>query len=1031
MSTPPSPGPEPTSPAEVVSVRDFLAYLEERVLGQAVVHRQTIPARPARLAADLSDFPPALRRVLQAAGVTAPYTHQAEGMRHLLAGRHLAMATPTASGKTLVYNGPVLAHMLEEPEAHALYVFPLKALEQDQLDEVRTLVGRLGGGLTVDVYDGDTSSWRRTRIRAHPPNVLITTPDMLHAGLLAFHEAWAGFFARLRFVVVDELHTYTGVFGSHVLHLFRRLNRVCSHHGSSPVYVASSATIGNPAELAGRLANRPFTAVVDSGAPAAARHFAFLNPAESPNTLAATLLRQGVLRGLRTIVFTRARVVTELIYNWATQRRPELQRVISSYRAGYLPEERRQIEAALLTGELLGVVSTSALELGIDIGGLDVCVLVGYPGSIVNTYQRAGRVGRAGRESLILLVASRDALDQYFMRHPERFFGRGVEEAVVDPANPYILKHHLACAAREVPLGMQDPEYPLDGCRTVLDEMVREGDLLQSADGAAWHCARKQPHRLVNLRAVGEAWTIRQEDGREAIGSVSGGQVYSECHDGAVYLHRGRQYLITGRDASHATILARQADVPYYTRSRSEKETRILGEQQSRPMAACVAHLGRLQVSTRVVGFEQVRAGDQAVIARYPLESPVQRFETVGFWLELDERCRQEIHEHGFHPMGSIHALEHALKSLFPLVALCNRTDVGGISHVLHPQLGGGAVFVYDYHPGGIGLAEKGYEVLDRLLRMSLEMVSACDCEGGCPSCIHFPTCGSGNVPLDKAGCIRLLETLTGQRALPQQAAALLAGAEGGTATSSPMPAPRTDSGAEAAAQTEAASAPAPAPEPSGPLPRIVVFDLETQRSAAEVGGWANAHLMRVSVAVAWDSQTEEYTTYFEKDVARLLAHLQSADLVVGFNVLRFDYAVLSGYEAIRGGQRPAATHTGFDFGRLRTLDILAEIYAYLHYRVSLDSLAWATLGRRKTADGLQALQWWKEGRLDLLEAYCRHDVEVTRDLFLHGLEEGHLLFDRRDEGRMRVPLSWQLRQLAAWDTRGQQGTSGTEPCAP
>ena len=380
----------------VESITDYLAVLKRYVLGQYIIHHETIPERPAQFARSLNHLPPAVPRILQAAGIDQLYAHQAEGIEQVLAGRNVVIATPTASGKTMVYNVPVLTTLLQNPEARALYIFPLKALEQDQFDELHTLMARLNRDLRVDIYDGDTPSHRRKKIRTDPPHVLITTPDMLHAGLLAFHEAWASFFAQLQYVVIDELHTYSGIFGTHVLHLFRRLNRVCAYYGSQPTYITSSATIGNPEQLASQLVNRPFHTVLANGAPAAARHFLFLNPAESPNTLAANLLRMSVLKQYRTIVFTRARVITELVYRWATQERPELRRLISSYRAGYLPEERRQIESALSSGDLLGVVSTSALELGIDIGGLDVCILVGYPGSIVNTWQRAGRVGRSG-----------------------------------------------------------------------------------------------------------------------------------------------------------------------------------------------------------------------------------------------------------------------------------------------------------------------------------------------------------------------------------------------------------------------------------------------------------------------------------------------------------------------------------------------------------------------------------------------------------------------------------------------------------
>jgi DEAD/DEAH box helicase domain-containing protein len=976
------------------SIVDYLNYLKRRVLGNFVVHHETIPARPERLVHDLSHLPPVIPDILKVAEIPALYTHQAEGIEKVLQGQHVAVATPTASGKTMIYNVPVLTTLLDDPQAHALYIFPLKALEQDQFEELKGLMQGLGGELAVEIYDGDTTDYRRKKIRANPPQVLFTTPDMLHSAILAFHEAWADFFTRLRYVVIDELHTYSGVFGTHILHLFRRLNRICSYYGSEPTYIASSATMGNPRQLAGELLNRPFHEIIENGAPAAARHFVFLNPAESPNTIAANLLRLSILKDYRTIVFTRARVITELVYRWATQSRPDLRAKISSYRAGYLPEERRQIEQALNTGELLGVVSTSALELGIDIGGLDICVLVGYPGSIINTWQRAGRVGRAGRESLIILIASKDALDQYFMKHPVQFFGRGVEDAVVDPGNKYILKNHLVCAAREFPLTIHEPEYQIPNWKAAVDELVQEGHLLQSAEGDAWFAARKQPHRLVNMRTIGESFNIIESGRKNLIGTVSGGQIYGECYDGAIYLHRGRQYQISGRNPEKGQIYAQEVDVPFFTRAKTEKDTEILEELRSRPMEGFMARLGRLKVSSQVVGYEKVRAGDQVIISKHPLESPVEHFETVGFWIELDAHFKKDLSRNKFHYMGSIHAIEHAMKSLFPLLALSNRTDVGGICYPLHPQLGKGAIFVYDYHPGGIGLAEKGFNELDRLLNMTLEMVETCDCELGCPSCIHFPSCGAGNVPLDKAGCIHLLEILCGRRAL---------------ALPEPQPG---ESDAEPPIHASWEEERSAEPEVAEGGPHLVVFDLETQLSAAEVGGWNKAYLMRMSVGVIWDSRLDDFVIYHEEDVDQLIDHLQRPDLIVGFNIVGFDYSVLRGY-------------TNIDFRELNTLDIIKEVHAYLNYRVSLDALATATLASPKSADGLQALQWFKEGRMDLIEKYCQQDVQVTRDLFRYGIEHGHMLFDRKDEGRMRIKVDWNVDELAA-----RQAKPAVQPAA-
>ena len=974
------------STPDSTSVSVFLDFLKRHHIGDSIVHHEVIPSRPADYV-DADHLGPNVSRILKAAGINSLYSHQEEGIRSVLAGQHTVISTPTASGKSLVYNTSIISRFLDNPDGCALYIFPLKALEQDQLNSVQTLLSRLSCSLQAEIYDGDTKPHRRQKIRENLPNILITTPDMLHAGMLGYHEQWEQLFKRLKYVVIDELHTYSGIFGSHVLHLFRRLNRLCASYGSDPVYIASSATIGNPEELAGRLLNRTFHAVTRTGAPTADRHFVFLNPGESPNTVAARLLQMSVSKRFRTIVFTRARVITELVYRWATQDRPDLRNSISSYRAGYLPEERRQIESSLTSGELLGVVSTSALELGIDIGGLDVCILVGYPGSIVNTWQRAGRVGRSDRQSLVILVASRDALDQFFMKNPARFFGRDIEDAVADPSNKYIMKSHLTCAAREIPLTANEPEYDMPGWRQAVDDLTADGGLLQSADGDAWFASRKQPHRFVNMRTIGESWSICVNgSAKQVIGTVSGGQLYTECYEGAVYLHRGRQFLIGERNPVKGQIEAQQVDVPYYTRPKQEKETEVIEELQSKPMHGYMAKLGRLLVSSQVIAYEKVRVGDLAIMSRHPLECPVQRFETVGFWLELDVPFKKHLKRHGFHHMGSMHAIEHAIKSLFPLLALSVGSDVGGICYPIHPQLRQSAIFVYDQYPGGIGLAEKGFHMLDRLLELTLEMIRNCDCETGCPSCIHFPTCGHGNVPLDKAGSIHLLELLTSRRSLDPEALDV------GDIESEPPEFADWELG-----HGEGEQAPTPAAEQLPP--RIVVFDLETQLSAAEVGGWNKSYLMRMSCGIAWDSRDDAFVTYKEDQVDDLLDHLRRADLVVGFNVVGFDYSVLRGY-------------TRFDFGELNTLDIMRDVRTHLNYRVSLDGLATATLNAGKSSDGLMALRWWKEGRLDLIEKYCRDDVRITRDIFHHGLEKGFLLFDRKNEGRMRLPVSWRLEEL-------------------
>lgn len=965
------------------SVENLIDSLKEYIEKDSFVHHEVIAEQKEIIKKDLSDFPDNISEIIQAYKIQHLYKHQSEGIKYILGGKNIAVSTPTSSGKTAIYNIPIISTLLTNPLCRALYIFPLKALEQDQFLELKTLILRLNSSLTVAIYDGDTSTHERKKIRSHPPNILFTTPDMLHSGIIGHHENWVSFFSNLRYLVVDELHIYSGVFGSHVLNLFRRFNRICKLYGSTPTIITSSATMGNSEELAHKIFNRPFVAVTKSGAPSSTRHFIFLNSQESTNTIAANLLRKCVQKNYRTIVFTRARVVTELIYRWVTQTEPDLKDKISSYRSGYLPEERRQIESELSNGDIYGVVSTSALELGIDIGGLDVCILVGYPGSIINTWQRAGRVGRGNRESLIILIAAQDALDQYFMNNPNQFFDRSVEDAVVDPENRYILKQHLVCAARELPLSRDDCEYSNAILQDIIQELVSEGELLESAEGEIWFAARNRPHRSVNIRSIGSAFDIVTCNSKDKIGSVNGNQIYTECYEGAIYLHRGRQYLIKGRDDTNNRIYAEETERSYFTRANTEKDTEIIEELKSKPMDGFMARLGLLKVSSQVVGYTQIRTGDLKILNQHSVDSPKQHFETIGFWIELDNIFQEKIREKKYRFMGSIHAIEHIIKSLFPLIALSNRTDVGGICFPRHPQLNKGAIFIYDYYPGGIGLAEKGFIKLRELLEMALNSVSQCDCENGCPSCIHFPTCGAGNVPLDKNGAIYLLQILTGTKKLSAKSVS-----ESETTQDPPLYAPWEKDTLEEKNKNEEEL-----------KPRIVVFDLETQRSAAEVGGWNNAHLMGMSVGVVWDSHANKTITYLENDIESLISHLQIADLVVGFNVIGFDYSVLRGYSQ-------------FDFKTINTLDILRCIHQRLNYRVSLDAVGKATLNVSKTADGLMALKWFREGKIDLIEKYCRKDVELTRNLFNFALKEGYLLFDRKNEGRMRIMMDWDIEKL-------------------
>jgi DEAD/DEAH box helicase domain-containing protein len=957
----------------------FLSRLRERGKSRGqLVHVQIIPPRPPRFAPLDPPLPGPLQAALGALGIDRLYTHQAEAVTAARAGRDVLVVTGTASGKSLAYQLPVLEALLADPNARSLFLFPTKALEQDQLAALRELIPP-ASGIRAEILDGDTPPARRAQLKASPPHILISNPDLLHLSLLPHHAAWKTFWERLRIVVLDELHTYKGVFGSHIAHVLRRLARVAASYGARPAFVACSATIDNPAAFAAELTGRPFTLVNDDGSPAMGKRFAFVNPIASPYGEATDLLLHCIRAGFKTIAFAKARKIAELITLWAQQAAPELTPRLRAYRAGYRPEERRAIERGLFQGELLGVVSTSALELGIDVGGLDVCLLVGYPGSIASTWQRGGRVGRAGQEALIVLVALPDALDQYFMRHPADFFGRRPEAAVIDPTNRRILRDHLVAAAAELPL--READVPLYGPGLAEHVRALQADrrLVQSADGSEWYARRRNPAREISIRAIGEAFAILNPAGK-SIGSVDGFRAVHECHPGAIYLHQGQQFEVTALDLAQHKIQARPVEVDYYTQTAGEKETEILACQEFRQVGASVARLGRLKVTERITGYETRRIFGQDRIGSYPLDLPPHVFETQGLWLEIPEELAEHVRRspEGLHFMGGIHAIEHAMIALFPLFALCDRSDVGGISIPFHPQVGRAAVFVYDGYPEGIGLAERCYRVLDGLLEETLRLLADCPCEEGCPSCIHSPKCGSGNKPLDKRAAIRLLEGLLGRIEVP----------------AGPGAAPSVILAAGPAPSTLGV----PAPLPPAP-PRILVLDVETQRSAEEVGGWDRADKMGLAVAVTQDLETGETAVYTEADVDHLLAALLAARRIIGFNVRRFDFAVLRGYRQL-------------DYEALPTLDLLEEVHVSLGFRVSLSHLAQATLGVPKLADGLQSLRWWKAGEREKVIEYCRADVELTRRLFEFGREHGYLVY-RDHQGRpARLPVRFGEKDL-------------------
>ncbi len=961
----------------------FSSLMDSERYGPQVVAQRTFPPSEPIFAATDPDLLHTFNEALKKNGIDKLYSHQAQAIDLVLQKKNVLIATPTASGKSLIYNLPVFHSLMNDPHARALYLFPLKALAQDQVRNIENLAVHLPeyfdmrGRAAAAVYDGDTSSYWRKKIRDHLPGILVTNPDMLHMALLPYHDLWGNLFSNLTYVVIDEVHTYRGVFGSHMAWVIRRLKRICRLYGSDPVFILSSATVGNPDELGTNIISEPVEVITSSGTPRPPRNIALLNPLESAPYAATMLLEAAVRRNLRTIVYTQSRKMTELITMWTGKRITDMKDKIASYRAGFLPEDRRKLEQQLADGTLLGVISTSALELGIDIGNLDICILVGYPGSMMATWQRAGRVGRSQQESLVVLIGHEDALDQYFMRHPEDFFSRNVEAIVLNPDNDTITRQHLACAAAEAPLSTDDPLFSTKTYRKLLDKLTLEGKLLCSADGNTWYSARKYPQRDIDLRGGGIRYQIRRKDNREIIGDIDGHRALKECHSGAIYLHMAQSWLVEKFDLDGHEILVTPSNPHYFTRSVSHKTTEILHTSETKTIGTAEVNFGYLRVTETITGYRKYLIGSQKVIGHFPLDLPPQEFETEGFWLIIPEALQKEMEKKRMHFMGGIHAMEHAMIALIPLLVLCDRNDIGGISHPFHEQVGKPAVFVFDGYSGGIGLTRKGFSLIGQLMKNTLEAVRDCSCDLGCPSCVHSPKCGSGNRPIDKHACASLLEGLLSSSSTKDEA---------------PPPVLSTvnDSYLKETLLEEN--------EVKFTLPeKYGVFDVETRRSAHEVGGWHRADRMGVSVAVLYDAKSDKFFSFQEHEIDRLIDRLFSLEMVIGFNNKRFDNRVLSPYTSRRLSSLP-------------TLDILEEISSQLGYRLSLERLAEHTLGVRKSGNGLLALQWFKEGRLDLIDKYCRQDVAITRDLFLYGIDRHHLLFQNKAGMVVRLPVFFQQK---------------------
>lgn len=746
-------------------LRDLAAQPENE---GALAHWETLPARTARFGELQPPLPPPVQGALKARGITRLYTHQVCAIEALRAGRDTVVVTGTASGKSLCFHLPVLERLLDEPGATALYLFPTKALAQDQLKSLTRLAQGgfgLAGEVRAGVYDGDTAASTRRRIRDES-NVILSNPDMLHAGILPQHARWARFLKNLRFVVIDEMHAYRGIFGSHVALVLRRLERLVAHYGGSFRYVMCSATIRNPGELATALTGREVVVVDDDGAPRGEKHFVFWNPPfrddtcverRSSNVEGAQLMAGALERGAQAIAFTKSRVSAELVYRYTREQLersrprvpgdprdglaspvPPLHERLRPYRGGYLPEERRAIEQALFSGELRGVVSTNALELGIDVGGLDAAVLVGAAPTLASIWQQAGRAGRSGAPSLVVLVAYNDTVDQYLMRRPGFLFGRSTEAACVDPHNPYILAQQLACAAYELPLSGDDEPAFGDQMRDVLGALEDAGET-RVIDGRAYWAKTDFPGAKVSLRSMSDdTYTIVDATRDNAvIGTVDAISGLELVYPDAIYLHEGATWWVRKLDLEQKVATVEPRTVDYYTQPVLDSNVRVRHEVRARDWRGEVARFGEVTYSWQTIAFKKIRYRSLDAIGFHPLELPRLTLETAGFWLAPNEATTRELNLRGLNPWEALSGVRNLFVQLLPLMAMCDPLDLGGMldsSNTGRPTL-----FMFDRYPGGLGFVEQGWARLDELAEAALAHLEGCPCGTGCPACVGLP----------------------------------------------------------------------------------------------------------------------------------------------------------------------------------------------------------------------------------------------------------------------------------------------------
>ena len=729
-----------------------------------LVHCEILPSKDPVCGTLSEALPGPLQHYLKKKNIEL-YSHQAETSEALGAGANVIITTPTASGKTLAYAVPIFREMIHDPDAAALFLYPTKALANDQLKVLREMEKATGIDARPAVYDGDTPASRRPGIRERS-RIILSNPHELHQ-ILPWHYKWQAFLRNLRFVVLDEAHRYRGVLGSNMAFLIRRLRRIALSYGSDPRFVLSSATLANPLEFSERLTGLPCTLINRDGSPRGKKHFLFCNPYfDGAGTLSThqetrELFLFFLRRHLQTLCFTVSRKMAELIAQWAKksvrESDPGLAERIAAYRAGYLPEERRDLENRLKRGTLLGVTSTNALELGIDVGSLDCVIISGYPGTMISTWQQAGRSGRGTGESVAALVAFENPLDQYFMRHPHVFFGRSHEHAIIDLANPHILSGQLLCAAAEMPLRPgEETVFPDGDIPGIMKALEDEGLLKETPHG--WvYAGRSRATEIVSMDHISSD-AYRVLCGGETIETMDQAQAFREAHPGAVLFHQGETYVVEELDLRNHIVRVKKGDVDYYTEAMKVADLTILRELERKELPGFSLILGDLEVTERFVGYKIIQR--DRFLGMESLDLPPLTFKTVGLWFSVSEDTLNEISERKRDAAGGLHGAEHALIAVMPFHVMCDRWDMGGLSTPRHPDTMRPTIFVYDGFEGGIGLAEKAFDLFGEISSMTLELVRDCPCEEGCPACIYSPKCGNDNKPLDKEAARMILEKL-------------------------------------------------------------------------------------------------------------------------------------------------------------------------------------------------------------------------------------------------------------------------------